>query len=138
MTKLPFLFVQVNFHTSKSFCDWRTLKHRHESQDVSILCTFRKLFIDFAIDTFVGQDSLSVLWALYYGLRFAPCHWAFVPYSVLCYSSFIISYVNTIHRILLHVILKLISFGLGLAVTICGTKGALPHPERRLAPAMLM
>ena len=26
LTKLPFLFVQVNFHTSKSFCDRRTLK----------------------------------------------------------------------------------------------------------------
>ena len=26
LTKLPFLFKQVNFHTSKSFCDRRTLK----------------------------------------------------------------------------------------------------------------
>ena len=26
--------------------------------------------------------------------------------------------------------------GLGLAVTVCGTKGFLPHAKRRLAPAM--
>ena len=41
------------------------------------LCTFRNLFIDFAIDTLVGQDAHSVLRAKYYGGRFAPCHWAF-------------------------------------------------------------
>ena len=38
--------------------------------------------------------------------------------------------------ILLHLILKLISLGLGLAVTVCGTKGILPQTKRRLAPAM--
>ena len=47
---------------------------RHESH---YLCMFRNLFIDFAIDTLVGQDAHSVLWAKYYGGRFAPCHWAF-------------------------------------------------------------
>ena len=41
-----------------------------------------------------------------------------------------------IQRILLHLTLKVISKGLGLAVTVCGTKGVLPHSKRRLAPAM--
>ena len=36
----------------------------------------------------------------------------------------------------LHLTIKVISSGLGLAVTVCGTKGVLPHPKRRLVPAM--
>ena len=39
-------------------------------------------------------------------------------------------------RLFLQLSLKLISEGLGLAVTVCVTKDVLPHPKRRLAPAM--
>ena len=52
----------------------------------------------------------------------------------------ILSYFSCINkvkqRILLQLTLKVISYGLGLAVTVCGTKGVLPDLKRRLAPAM--
>ena len=48
-------------------CDtmYKQKLNRHESH---YLCTFRNLFRDFAIDTLVGQDTHSVLWAKYYVL----------------------------------------------------------------------
>ena len=70
----------------------------------------------------MGQDAHSVLWAKYYSGRFAPCHWAFCPLcSVL--HVLVLSYLSCINkviqRILLHLTLKVISEGLGLAVTVC-------------------
>ena len=39
-------------------------------------------------------------------------------------------------RILLHLTLIVISKGLGLVATVCGTKSVLPHSKRCLAPAL--
>ena len=53
-------------------------QHLLDKHDSHYLCTFGNLFIDFAIDTIVGQDAHSVLWAKYHGGRFDP--------YALCYS----------------------------------------------------
>ena len=55
---------------------------------------------------------------------------------VLSYFSCINNMNKVIQRILLHLTLKVISEELGLAITVCGTKGVLSHSKRRLAPAM--
>ena len=55
-------------------------------QDFSF--TLRNLFIDYAIDTLVGQDANLVLLAKYLGWAF--CHWAFR--SVLCVLSYFLCY----------------------------------------------
>ena len=101
------------------------------------LCTFRNLFIDFAIDTPVGQDAHSV-----YGqnitvgvLPHVTGRLTLLPvllllYYFLCKNKVITR--NTSPFDFKTYFLR----GLGLVVTVCGTKGALPHPKRRLAPAM--
>ena len=43
----------------------------NSSTDPSFI-TCARLVIGFAIDILVGQDAHSVLWAKYYGGRFAP------------------------------------------------------------------
>ena len=70
--------------------------------------------------------------------------WAFcsMPLGVLplCSLLHVFSYFSCINKviqsILLHSTLKVISKRLSLAVTVCGTKGVLPHSKRRLSPAM--
>ena len=56
--------------------------------------------------------------------------------SVLLVLSYFSCINKVIQRILLHLTLKVISKGFGLAVTVCGTKGVFTPLKRRLAPAM--
>ena len=100
----------------------------------------RNSFIDFAIDT-LGGGGGGKMPIVFYGQNTT---WEFCPMSLgvltlmFCatHPFLFLMYSQVIQRIRLHLTLKVISQVLGLAVTVCRTKGDLPYSKRRLAPAM--
>ena len=104
---------------------------RHDSY---YLCTFRNLFIDFAIDTLVGQDAHNVLRAKIYSGHFAPCQWVFLPlfsvplvlYYFLCKNKVITNKTS------LFGIQRFGNFKVRLIFTVCLTLSHLDNSKFRI------